>query len=85
MTTSDEREEELQVILTRPYHKLIRGDAHDGFLAEVLELPGCVTAGVTEEEALANLREAMAGWVESALIAGDPIPEPASGRVTVAS
>ncbi len=41
------------------------------------ELPGCVTAGETEEEALALLCDAMAGWFEAALDHDLPIPEPA--------
>jgi hypothetical protein len=48
------------------------------------------TAGETEEEALEMLRDAMAGWFESALAHGDPIPEPEppgatrySGYITV--
>jgi predicted RNase H-like HicB family nuclease len=50
----------------------------------VLELPGCLTAGETPEEALSNLTEAMTVWIESALEHGDVIPEPTEGRVRVA-
>lgn len=73
-----EREYLIAAIVRRPYHKVIRGSQEEGFLATVLELPGCMTAGTTEEEALANLRDAMEAWVESALIDGDEIPEPLS-------
>jgi len=69
----DERVGEL---LDRPYRKLIRGDRVEGFLAEAPELPGCVTAGETQEEALTNLQEAMAIWLETALAEGADIPEP---------
>lgn len=74
----DEAELECRIeeLLKRPYRKVIRGDAVEGFLGEVPELPGCLTAGATEAEALMNLREAMAVWFESALIDGAPIPEP---------
>ena len=65
-------------LMRRPYRKVIRGDADEGFLAEAPELPGCLTAGATEEEALENLREAMAVWLEAALVAGRSIPEPAA-------
>jgi predicted RNase H-like HicB family nuclease len=36
----------------------------DGWIvAECPELPGCVSQGKDEAEALANIREAMAGWL----------------------
>ncbi|MBA4179363.1 MAG: hypothetical protein C0506_02135 [Anaerolinea sp.] len=57
----------------------------EGYLGEVPELPGCVTAGETAEEALVNLDEAMAVWIESALVHGDPIPEPVAGPVRLSA
>ncbi|MGB4860983.1 MAG: type II toxin-antitoxin system HicB family antitoxin [Tepidiformaceae bacterium] len=72
----DEREAEVQRRLRLPYHRVIFGDPVDGYMGEVAELPGCYTSGTTPAEALENLDEAMAGWVESCLISGDPIPDP---------
>ena len=69
----------VEAILRRPYHRVVTGEPVEGYLGEVPELPGCVTAGETPEEAIRNLEEAMAVWVESALAHGDPIPEPAAG------
>jgi predicted RNase H-like HicB family nuclease len=43
------------VILTR--------DKSGWLIAECPELPGCVSQGKNEAEALANIREAMAGWL----------------------
>ena len=63
----------------RPH--VITGEPVEGYLGDVPELPGCVTAGETAEEALGNLDEAMAVWIESTLGHGDPIPEPAAGPV----
>jgi predicted RNase H-like HicB family nuclease len=81
--TDEERERLVQEISSRPYRKVISGDDIDGYLTEAPELPGCVTAGETVDEALRMLRDAMEGWIESALVAGDPIPEPeASIRLT---
>jgi antitoxin HicB len=71
-----ERERQIEVLLKRPYRKTIRGDEEEGFLAEAPELPGCITAGESDIEALKNLREAMAAWFEAALDHGDSIPEP---------
>ena len=81
--TDDELERQVHAILSRPYHRVITGEPVEGYLGEVPELPGCVTAGETPDEALRNLDEAMAVWVESALVHGDPIPEPAAGGVRV--
>lgn len=72
-----EREAEVQRRLRLPYHRVISGDPEDGYMGEVPELPGCYTSGETPAEALANLDEAMAAWIESSLKSGDEIPEPA--------
>ncbi len=44
------------------------------FVAEVPSLPGCVTQGSTRAEALANIREAIAAYLESLKAHGEPIP-----------
>ena len=45
-----------------------------GFSAEVITLPGVVSQGETEEGAIANLREAFKGAIESYLASGTEIP-----------
>jgi predicted RNase H-like HicB family nuclease len=35
-----------------------------GYWAEVPALPGCVTEGETMEEVMANLKDAIEGWLE---------------------
>lgn len=79
-----EREAEVQRRLRLPYHRVIHGDPVEGYLGEVPELPGCMTAGDTPADALTNLEEAMAAWIESCLISGDPIPDPARALAPVA-
>ena len=37
-----------------------------GYWAEVPALPGCITEGDTMEEVVANLKDAIAGWLEVA-------------------
>jgi len=83
--TDQEREGEVQRRLRLPYHRLISGEPVEGYLGEVLELPGCLTAGETPEEALANLEEAMAAWFEAALTTGMPIPEPVTGTLRLSA
>jgi len=51
-------------------------DGNEGFVAEVGELPGCISQGETIEEAAAGVRDAMAGWLSVALEDGTEIPEP---------
>ena len=52
---------------------LFRGD--DGFwVAEVPSLPGCVSQGATKEEALRNVRDAIASYVEALESDGLPVP-----------
>lgn len=76
--TDLEREAEVQRRLRSPYHRVIFGDPGDGYMGQAAELRGCFTSGDTPGEALANLSEAMAGWIESSLLSGDPIPGPAA-------
>lgn len=48
----------------------------DGYwVAECPSLPGCISQGKTKEEAIANIREAIAGYVEALQEGGLPIPE----------
>jgi predicted RNase H-like HicB family nuclease len=45
------------------------------FVAEIPELPGCISHGATEEDALNNIKEAQALWIETAIEFGGVIPE----------
>jgi hypothetical protein len=47
-----------------------------GFLAEVFELPGCIADGETKTEALRNISNAIASWIETAKAEGRDIPAP---------
>ncbi|MBA2410657.1 MAG: type II toxin-antitoxin system HicB family antitoxin [Gammaproteobacteria bacterium] len=54
------------------------------FIAEVPELPGCMAHGDSQEMALANAKEAIALWLDTAGEFGDPIPEPKGRRLNYA-
>ena len=56
----------------------IKDDSDDYYFSRVLELDGCQSDGITPQEAIDSLREAMEGWIETKLEFGDPIPEPIS-------
>jgi predicted RNase H-like HicB family nuclease len=53
---------------------LIEKDEDSVFVAEVPSLPGCVSQGDTRAEALANVQEAIAGYLESLKAHDEPIP-----------
>ena len=63
------------------YRVLIEQDADGVFVAEVPSLPGCVTQGATREEALSNVREAVALYLESLEAHGDPVPPPITEEI----
>lgn len=46
------------------------------YVARAPDLPGCMAHGSSYEEALANIREAMALWLETAQEDGVAAPEP---------
>ncbi len=73
---------QVEAYMHKPYHKVISGDRDEGFLVQVVELPGCMTAAETEAEALAQLPEAMSLWLETMLLDGNPIPEPDTEPMT---
>jgi predicted RNase H-like HicB family nuclease len=58
--------------------------ADAAFVAEVPELAGCMAHGDSQESALANVKEAMQLWLETAKEFGDPIPEPKGERLMFA-
>jgi len=57
--------------------EIIYSDEDEGFIAVVPELPGCSAFGVTEEEALRDVKVAVSLWLEAAREEGRVIPEPA--------
>ena len=45
-------------------HVVIDQDEAGYYVAEVPALPGCLSQGKTKDEALANIKEAIEGWLE---------------------
>lgn len=60
---------------------LLEQEADGGFVATVPSLPGCVTQGDTQQEVMANVREAIEVYVEDCREAGEPLPEEARWEV----
>jgi len=58
-------------------------DEDQSFVVEVPELPGCMADGNTYEQAVANAKEVIEEWIETARDLGRPIPE-SRGRLMYA-
>ncbi len=52
-------------------------EENPGWVAQVVELPGCFTQADTFEELGEMVQDAMRSWLETSLEMGQPIPEPA--------
>ncbi len=66
------------------YERIIFWSAEDEkWLIEVPELPGCMADGATPQEALSNVEEIIAEWIETAKMQGRRVPEP-KGRLQYA-
>lgn len=53
---------------------LLHPDETGGYWVEVPSLPGCFSQGDTKEEALENIREAIALHIEDMMAAGEDVP-----------
>ena len=58
--------------------EIVKDGDEGGFVASYPDLPGCITCGETEEEALKNALDAKKAWLEAALEENIEIPEPDS-------
>ena len=56
------------------FRVIIEPDEDGVFVAECPALPGCVSEGKTREEAMANIRDAIQGDLQSLEKHGEPIP-----------
>lgn len=59
--------------MTRQFRVVMERDPDGWFVVECPELPGCVSQGRTQDEAIANIREAIALSVESRREHGLPL------------
>ena len=65
----------VEQLLSRPWSREFVPDG-DLIAARVPELPGCFASGATWEEAFANLQDALASWMWTAIESGSEIPPP---------
>ncbi|MEK6299139.1 MAG: type II toxin-antitoxin system HicB family antitoxin [Acidobacteriota bacterium] len=63
------------------YRVLVEQDEDGVFVAEVPALPGCVSQGLTRDEAIENIKEAIGGYLESLEAHNEPVPPPITEEV----
>ena len=56
------------------YRVCLEQDEDGVFVATCPSLPGCVSEGQTRAEAIANVREAIEGYLKSLKKHGEPVP-----------
>ena len=88
MTDGSAIEATVRAAVEAPYSRVLTREEDGGYSASVLELPGCFSGGDTAREAMDNLDEAIALWVEAEAEDGHDIPPPSraieySGRLTL--
>ena len=55
-------------------------DEDEGYIAVAPDLPGCSAWGISEAEALAELRQAIGAWIGAAQAAGNVVPAPSKPK-----
>jgi Uncharacterized conserved protein len=60
---------------TKYFKVIFEPQEEGGYTATVPSLPGCISEGDTYDEALANIREAIALYLDSLQVDGLPIPD----------
>jgi predicted RNase H-like HicB family nuclease len=58
------------------YRITVERDEDGNFIAQCPSLPGCISEGKTREEALANIKDAIEGYLASLKKHDEPIPPP---------
>ncbi len=67
------------------YEIIIFWDNEDQiYISDIPELPGCSAHGNTYDDALANAKDAIQLWIDTAKEFGDPIPIPIGHRLMFA-
>jgi antitoxin HicB len=67
------------------YRVNIERDEDGVFIAKVPALPGCISQGATRKEALANIKDAIEGYLASLKKHNEPVPPPIEEEVVEVS
>jgi len=63
------------------YRVVMEQDEDGMYVGEVPALPGCISQGRTRAEAVENIREAIAAYLESLKAHNGPVPPPITEEV----
>ena len=63
------------------YRVTIEPDEDGVFVAECPSLPGCISQGQTREAAVANIRDAIQGYIASLEKHNEPVPLPITEEI----
>jgi len=63
------------------YRVVMEQDEDGMYVAEVPALPGCISQGRSRAEAVENIREAIAAYLESLKAHNEPVPPPITEEV----
>lgn len=67
------------------FRVLIEPDEDGVFVAECPTLPGCISQGATRDEAMANIRDAIQGYLQSLEKHAEPVPSPITEEIVEVS
>lgn len=70
----------LEYYLNQKYPVTIYPDPDSGYVAQIKDLPGCLTQGESIEEIIENINEVRELWIETAYEADDEIPLPSTNE-----
>ena len=73
MMNKTNKKKPLEYYLELPYSITLHPNSEGGYVAEIKDLPGCISQGETLEEAMGNMSEARQLWIETAYDCGDEI------------
>lgn len=62
--------------MRKTFRVMVSADPDGYYVAECLDLPGCVSQGRSKEEAVANIQDAILGYLQSLQKHNEPLPVP---------
>jgi predicted RNase H-like HicB family nuclease len=77
----DSSEKALHKEKAMKFRIVIQPDEDGIYVAEVPSLPGCISQGQTRTEAIENIKEAIAAYLESLKAHDEPVPPPIDEEV----